>query len=417
MKYKNRILILSLLIITCIVCLLIFYPINKKNNNINLLCSDEIRGGFDIGSGATKIQIAKVKSCNNGDIFLEKVYYKNNKPVKYSQDLAEHKNQYFSQNIIQEGVKAMAALKEEGLQKLKEQCGNDCKVDVWRGIMTEAFRKAENWDEARQQLSQAVDGILIKRLNQKEEALYGFYPITKLKDFDKNQYVVWDMGGGSTQITAFDSTFTRNNFNNNGAKVIETDLGSSSFCNFLTNIIYSNERDSAKKLNPINHYDYLEQYSKKYIQNKIDYSIQKDTEMTNDFNKLYNNKKYIVIGGLLSISLPEVMKAIDPEYNRNDYATIKNISDVRPIKKDELKTIYSKLKQMSDIELQSFAQKIGMNTHYSKVTASNLLLVLNYMESSLNIDNIIPISTDGTDSILLSHEVNNDTYWRHDTLL
>ena len=40
----------------------------------------------------------------------------------------------------------MAALKEEGLQKLKEQCGNDCKVDVWRGIMTEAFRKkAENW--------------------------------------------------------------------------------------------------------------------------------------------------------------------------------------------------------------------------------------------------------------------------------
>ena len=55
--------------------------------------------------------------------------------------------------------------------------------------------------------------------------------------------------------------------------------------------------------------------------------------MTNDFSKLYNNKKYIVIGGLLSISLPEVMKAIDPEYNRNEYATIKNISDVRPIKK------------------------------------------------------------------------------------
>ena len=72
MKYKNRILILSLLIITSIICLLIFYPIKKKIVILIYYAATKLEEALILALGATKIQIAKVKSCNNGDIFLEK---------------------------------------------------------------------------------------------------------------------------------------------------------------------------------------------------------------------------------------------------------------------------------------------------------------------------------------------------------
>ena len=63
---------------------------NKASNNASNQkddsasdCKNEIRGGFDIGSGSTKLQVASVKVCKNGDITIEKSYFKENANVQY----------------------------------------------------------------------------------------------------------------------------------------------------------------------------------------------------------------------------------------------------------------------------------------------------------------------------------------------
>ncbi|WGL60711.1 hypothetical protein QEJ31_03720 [Pigmentibacter sp. JX0631] len=417
MKFKNQLLLLMTVLLLCFTAYLFYSNNNINHNNNSYLCKTENRGAFDIGSGATKIQIAKVKICNDEQIKIEQVYFKKNVAVKYSQDLAESDQNIFSDKIIQAGVDALLELRNQGLEQLKYKCGDHCQVDVWRGITTEAFRRAQNWKEAQKNLASTTEGLLLKRLNQSEEALYGFYPITKLKDFNKYQHVIWDMGGGSTQITAFQPTFVEANFSNKGAKSIETDLGSSSFSHFLKKILFVTEKKDLSTLNPINDYNFLEKYAFKYVQNKIDLSFQSKQEKTENFSELYSNKDYIAVGGLLSISLPEVMPLIDPNFKKHEYANIQKISEVPSIKKEDLKLIYQKLKKMSDSELEEFSDKMGMNKNYSKVLSTNLLLVLNYMDSSLNINKITPISTDGTDSILLSKEIYNKNYWEQDTVL
>ncbi|MGY3805421.1 Ppx/GppA phosphatase family protein [Pigmentibacter ruber] len=417
MKFKNQLLLLMPVLLFFLVTAFYFLKKNIKHNNYNNLCKVENRGAFDIGSGATKIQIAKVKICNDEQVKIEQVYFKKNIAVKYSQDLAEGNQNIFSQKIIQEGINALHELKSEGLEHLKSKCGENCQVDVWRGITTEAFRKALNWREAQKSLASTTSGLLLKRLNQSEEALYGFYPITKLKDFNKNQHVVWDMGGGSTQITAFHSSFIEKNFSNQGAESIETDLGSSSFSHFLKKILLVTEKKKLESLNPINNYNFLEKYALKYVQNKIDFSFQSKLKKTETFSELYSNKDYVAVGGLLSISLPEAMTLIEPKFKKYDYASIQKISEVPSINKEDLQKIYQKLKKMSDSELEDFSDKMGMNKNYSKVLSSNLLLVLNYMDSSLKINKITPISIDGTDSILLSKDIYNKTYWEQDSVI
>ena len=62
---------------------------------------------------------------DSADISIEKVYYKENKPVKYSDKLkSPTSNSQFSDTIIQEGSKAMKELKTEALANLKNTAFN-----------------------------------------------------------------------------------------------------------------------------------------------------------------------------------------------------------------------------------------------------------------------------------------------------
>lgn len=411
MKITNKIILtfISLFFISC----------TDNSNNGKITCKSEIRGGFDIGSGSTKLQIAKVSSCDNGEINIEKVYYKKNSSVKYAQDLEDSKSNNLSQQIIDDGFKAMSQMKNEALKNLKEQCGESCKVTSWRGIMTEAFRNAKNWEKARTELTKIADGLIIKRLSQKEEALYGYYPIVKLKGFNSQNTVVWDMGGGSTQITAFNTSFNTKQFSQNGAKVIETPLGSSTFSEFLKETIKINGKKAnlPKTFNPIHKFSYLESKSKEHIMNKINHSVQKDQEIKDKFNTLFvNNKKYYVIGGLLSISVPEILSDKKPNYKVIHYADIKDISGVVPIHKKDVEDSYNAIKNLDDNALLVLADKLKMNKNYFQTMASNLLMVRKYMESNLNINEIYPIHIDGTDTIMISPESANENYWKIDKI-
>lgn len=380
-----------------------------------ITCHSEIRGGFDIGSGSTKLQISKVKICSNDKIDIEKVYYKSSIPVKYSQDLNDSNSKVFSQKIINKGLDSMKLMTREALQKLEEECGINCKVNAWRGIMTEAFRKAKNWEEAKAQLTTAVDGLIIKRLNQREEALYGFYPIIKLNGFDQKNAIVWDIGGGSTQLTAFDTNFKSNQFSSEGVYVIGTSLGSATFASFLKSKINSN--NNRNSFNPIQDYDFLENDSELHINKKILNSVSENNYIKDNFNCLFiQNKNFYVIGGLLSISIPETLSKDNQNFKVYNYSDVKNTNEIRSITKKELDDKYHYIKKLNDSELLSYAIQTKSNINFSQTIASNILMVRKYMESPLNIKEIYPIQIDGTDTIMINPEFKNLSYWKKDNV-
>jgi len=68
--------------ITIVLTNLLLTSCASNIQNKIITCQSEIRGGFDIGSGSTKLQISKVRICDNDKINIEKVYYKSSIAVK-----------------------------------------------------------------------------------------------------------------------------------------------------------------------------------------------------------------------------------------------------------------------------------------------------------------------------------------------
>lgn len=393
---------------------------NKASNQKDEVASDckkEIRGGFDIGSGSTKLQVASVNVCKNGEITIEKSYFKENANVQYS--AAMDANDNLPDNIIDTGLAAMSKLKKDALAKLATECGSSCTVSSWRGIMTAAFRKAKNWETAQKELSKAADGLIIKRLSQDEEALYGYYPVIKIKGVDPKNIVVWDMGGGSTQITAFSKDFKINDdFIASGAKVIETAVGSGTFENVL--------KKGTDFFNPIN---VNAQAGIDFVKNELDKDINKPEkkDIKDNFNDLFvNGKKYFVIGGILSRAVPSIAKVHLKDYKVFNYDKITNVSVIQPLSKVNIDDFFAPVSTLSDDELKTYAvtNKIMTqaeaddvkNASRYKSISSNLLLTKTYMESDLKVTDIYPIVLDGSDTLMISPKFANENYWKFDKL-
>lgn len=397
------------------------FAISKSNHNNRITCITEIRAGFDIGSGSTKLQVASVKNCKNGDITIEKLYFKENINVQYSAaltvDASDPTKVILPDNIIDEGYIAMTSLKNKALEKLGTECGSSCTISSWRGIMTAAFRKAHNWQQAQNKLSRVAKGLIIKRLSQEEEALYGFYPVLKIKGIDPQNTVVWDMGGGSTQITAFDNDFKINNdFTATGAKVLETAIGSGTFEKVL--------KEGALTFNPV---ETKLEIAMRYIDNAIRKDLQSKPEMWNNFHNLFvNGKKYFVIGGILSRAIPAIVKTNLNEYNVLNYNNITDYNVIKPIFLTDILFHFSLVKNLSDLELKEYALRTNLMSHAElndpknasryKSIAANLLLTKTYMESFLAIPEIYPVVIDGTDTLMLSPKFADRKYWKIDKI-
>ncbi|WGL60586.1 hypothetical protein QEJ31_03090 [Pigmentibacter sp. JX0631] len=405
----------------------------EKKAGMEVGCVNEIRGGYDIGSGSTKLQIALVKVCENGKISIEKSFFKENANVQYSaaliDDPLDSMKKILPDSIINTGYDAMLNLKRKGLEALAEQCGSSCIVSNWRGIMTAAFRKAENWKVAQEKLSEVVPSLLIKRLSQEEEALYGFYPVLKIQGVDPKNTVVWDMGGGSTQITAFSKDFTiSNDFSASGVHVLETSIGSGTFEDVLRkfeDILITFEPTKNNNLRTFNPVDSKINIAKLYVKNELDKAKKNKEEISNKFFNLFvDNKKYYVIGGILSRSIPSIIKGSNSDYNVFNYDQVTHSSVINPICQDTINYSFNIVRNFSDNDLKKYAVEHDIiskkevenedNDSRYKSISSNLLLTKLYMESVLDINCISPIKIDGTDTLMISPVFQNENYWKID---
>ncbi|MCO4755658.1 MAG: hypothetical protein KC478_14345, partial [Bacteriovoracaceae bacterium] len=180
----------------------------------------KVKAAFDIGSGTTKMKVAKVDTCLQK---IEKILLEANEPVAYKEKLQNNKDNKLDAAILDEGLKALLKLKKKAQQYAPE---------LYAAAATSAFRTAANGSEAAQKLSEE-SGIKIYVISQKKEALLGFAAAAAKAQKGLTDILVWDIGGGSMQMTSY--------IGNNKFDIYEGKIASASFKKFVIEAVQNKD--------------------------------------------------------------------------------------------------------------------------------------------------------------------------------
>lgn len=155
----------------------------------------EIRAALDIGSGATNLKVAKVDP--NTDKILTVIYEKSI-PVPYQKHLEQSGNNTFDEQVMQQGIQAIKDLKEQAMN-------HQAKKVV--AVATAAFRQAANAKEFASEVKKET-GVKIRIISQDEEGILAFKGALAVSMLKPENVIVWDIGGGSMQLTTLSAPGT-----------------------------------------------------------------------------------------------------------------------------------------------------------------------------------------------------------------
>lgn len=155
----------------------------------------EIRGAIDIGSGTTNLKVAKIDPETNKII---SIIFEKTIPVSYQKQLEQSANNEFSQEIMNEGIKSIGILKEAAAQH---------QANKVVAIATAAFRSAANGQEFANAIEKDT-GVKVRIIDQDEEGILAFRGAIALTPVQPQNAVVWDIGGGSMQLTTLSDSGT-----------------------------------------------------------------------------------------------------------------------------------------------------------------------------------------------------------------
>ncbi len=157
----------------------------------------KVRAGIDIGSGTTKMVVARMNVCTNAllEVLAPAPGEKLERTVKFKRNTitAQDGRKVLSDGIIEQGIQALTELKEEAVSYGAE---------AFSAVATSAFRKVD-----REQALSVIGrirtelGIPARIISQDEEARIGFFGASVKAGIPLKNLVVWDIGGGSIQIS------------------------------------------------------------------------------------------------------------------------------------------------------------------------------------------------------------------------
>jgi exopolyphosphatase / guanosine-5'-triphosphate,3'-diphosphate pyrophosphatase len=148
----------------------------------------ERRAALDVGSATTKLKVADVDRCKQTVIA---VLLAAEEAVFYRDDITGN-DPSFGDGTMARGV--------EVLRGFQARAGSLAPA-MWAGVATAAFRKAKNGPELVARIEKEL-GIRVAVISQEQEARLGFLGAVQAAGVDPAQAVVWDIGGGSMQITS-----------------------------------------------------------------------------------------------------------------------------------------------------------------------------------------------------------------------
>lgn len=356
---------MKIVLVIIIFDLFFLYPncvFARKTTNLDIDKNKEcmiIRAAFDIGSGTTKLKVAKVNLCQNK---IVEILLDSNKAVSYKKDLLNSKDSFFSKKIMQEGMSVLQELKKKSLNYHPKE---------YLAVATQAFRDAKNSKIFCENIYQRLK-LKVKILSPKEEAIFGYQAVEaeltdkfkKNSSFKKN-LMVWDIGGGSMQFT------------------IKAGDNYLFYQNQLGSIIFKNKiiQDIQKKTKTITSPNPISSTDEKKALILAKKEAAKVLIFFKDFFK--NAKvKIIGIGGVHYYSIFQLInhQKKQEKQEKQEYSF------------KQLKIQLKKHIDLSDKEL---------NSKYTEVKVSNLILVKAFMEK-LNLNKIMVKNINMTDNILLS---------------
>jgi exopolyphosphatase/guanosine-5'-triphosphate,3'-diphosphate pyrophosphatase len=163
---------------------------------------EQVRAALDIGSGTTKMVVARVDYCQNRivDILAPAPGAKLERKVEWQRNTIEDPNggkvPVFAEDVIAGGLSAILELKAVALSHGAE---------AFSAVATAAFRSVRSanpiYAEAVIELIRRQTGVRVAVLSQEGEARIGFHSAAMKLGMPLQDLVVWDIGGGSMQIS------------------------------------------------------------------------------------------------------------------------------------------------------------------------------------------------------------------------
>ena len=295
------------------------------------------RAAIDIGSGSTKIAVAEVDTCQHQ---IRKMLYQQQLPVSYNDALMHAADNRLPDSIIRQGL---SALKQE-----IKQASRFHPVSI-EGVATAVFRNAENGQQIIQLFNQQSSAH-IRIISQQQEALLGFASARAALNqsgVQKDDILVWDIGGGSMQMTTWDEQHGHPH-----PVIYQGKLASVTLKNYIVSLLKHQPLRPDSSPNPIgddagNALKFVEVYAS----NDVDASLK----------RLIPHRKIIGIGGVHDYSIRQQFG------NKPDSYTLTQLS-----------TLAGQQVMKRDDELHG---------DYRATDVSNLLLVEGYMRA-LNIPEV-----------------------------
>lgn len=295
------------------------------------------RAAIDIGSGSTKIAVAEVDTCQHQ---IRKMLYQQQLPVSYNDALMHAADNRLPDSIIRQGL---GALKQE-----IKQASRFHPISI-KGVATAVFRNAENGQQVIQLFNQQSSAH-IRIISQQQEALLGFASARAALNqsgVQKDNILVWDIGGGSMQMTTWDEK------NGHPHPVIyQGKLASVTLKDYIVSLLKHQPLRPDSSPNPIgNDAANALKFVEFYASNDVDASLK----------RLIPHRKIIGIGGVHDYSIRQQFG------NKPDSYTLTQLS-----------TLAGQQVMKRDNELHG---------DYRATDVSNLLLVEGYMRA-LNIPEV-----------------------------
>lgn len=315
-----------------------------------LLADDciKVRTAFDIGSGTTKMKVGKIDTCKQKVL---SILYENSIPVAYKQALQNSTNSNIDSVTLNNGFNALKILKNESLR---------FKPTEFYAVATSAFRTATNLKNFNTKVLLNLN-IDIKIITQTQEAKLGFFAATSLTSRSMQEVVVWDIGGGSMQITAW-----------NGKKfeIYKGKHAAVTFKDYVIENIQNQDRSIVKSPNPLKDIE-----SDAALKKSSEFAIKEVSKIIKD--KIISGVEIIGIGGLHYYS-------IKAQCGKSDTYTLDQV--IQTLKKNT---------GLKDSEI---------NSKYSETEITNLALVGGFMKA-LKIKNVRTGKVNLADGLLINPEI------------